>query len=353
MIKEIKMKMMSLQVAIISPFVRGTTHIVEERRNRKAGILAGMLVAVTLIMGLGCVESDGTDDLVVQALLPDGFTSEFVTVDSGVRLHYVRGGAGQPLVLLHGFPETWYEWRGLLPTLAQHFTVIAPDLRGAGDSDAPADGYDAITLANDIRGLVEALELGSIHLVGHDVGLQVAYAYAAIYPQGVSRLALLDAPIPDENLFTFPSLTPVGPGPWHFGFFATPGLPESLIEGRAEVFIRGFVDAFGADASFIDDAAIAIYARNLRDPARLAAHLGYFRNQAANVTLLAEHRNEPLLMPVLAIGAEFSLGGFVPFQVGLYANDVTGLVYAETSHWLTEQRPDQLATDLIEFFGAN
>ena len=117
--------------------------------------------------------------------------------------------------------------------------------------------------------------------------------------------------------------------------------------------MRGFLDATGADASFIDDTAVAIYARNLSDPARLAAHLGYFRNQAANVTLLAEFRSQPLPMPVLAIGAEFSLGEFVPNQVAQYASDVTGLVYAETSHWLTEQRPDQLATDLIEFFGGN
>lgn len=284
--------------------------------------------------------------------LPAGFVSGSVVVQGGVRLHYVRGGQGEPLVLVHGFPQSWYAWRHVLPLLARHFTVIAPDLRGAGASDAPAGGYDKETLAGDLRGLVEQLGLGRIHLAGHDIGLMVAYAYAAKYPADVKRLALLEAPIPDESFFSFPALTPGGPGPWWFGFFNTPGMPETLLRGREEAFLRDFFAATGAPESLFMREELRRYARNLKEPARLAAHLGYFRAFATDVTALAEERSRPLPMPVLAIGADRSLGGFVGTQAARYATQVTPSVFENTSHWIPEERPEELARLLVEFFGA-
>jgi pimeloyl-ACP methyl ester carboxylesterase len=293
------------------------------------------------------------EEAVRSSPLPAGFTSGYVVVQGGVRLHYVRGGSGEPLVLVHGFPQSWYSWRHLLPLLARHFTVIAPDLRGAGDSDAPTGGYDKETLAGDLRGLVKQLNLGRIHLAGHDIGLMVAYAYAARYPADVRRLALLEAPIPDESFFSFPALTPGGPGPWWFGLFNTPRMPETLLRGREEAFLREFFAATGAPESLFPREELRRYARNLKEPARLAAHLGYFRAFATDVTALADERSTPLPMPVLAIGADRSLGSFVPTQAARYATQVKPYVFENTSHWIPEERPEALSRMLVDFFGAH
>jgi pimeloyl-ACP methyl ester carboxylesterase len=174
---------------------------------------------------------------------PSGFTQQKVTVGS-IGIDYVIGGQGPTLVLLHGYPQSWYEWRHVLPALAEHYTVIAPSLRGAGLSDAPPTGYDKKTLAADIHGLL--VEIGhdkSIRLVGHDIGLMVAYAYAAAHPSDVVKLVLSEAFIPDQSIYTLPALSAAGPGPWHFGFFLlSNGFAEQLIAGKETVWVDRFID---------------------------------------------------------------------------------------------------------------
>src|SRR5256714_1009368 len=170
--------------------------------------------------------------------IPGGFTEKTARVN-GVTLNYATGGTGPAVVLLHGYPQTWYMWRKVMPALAGQYTVIAPDLRGSGGSDAPATGYDKASLAADIHQLLLALgHAGEVSVVGHDIGGTVAYAYAAAHRDSVRRLAVIEAPQIDESLYQFPSVTPAGPGFWNFGFFMLGnGLPESMVSGREDAWI--------------------------------------------------------------------------------------------------------------------
>lgn len=285
------------------------------------------------------------------SLLPDGFTEGFV-MTNGIRMHYVSGGKGQPLVLLHGFPETWYAWHKVLPDLAKHYRVIAPDMRGAGQTDAPPTGYDKATMARDIHGLVSQLGLGSINLVGHDIGLMVAYAYAALYPTTVKHLALLEAPIPDASIYTLPALTANGPGVWWFGFFSTPQMPEKLIQGREATFLTQFfqnsvpVQVQGS----ITQAEIALYAHYWQDPAHLNAYISYFSSFQTDAEQIKSYGKEKLQMPVLALGADHSLGMAVFTQVQNYATNVTGGVITNSGHWIPEEHPQALVDQLLAFF---
>ncbi|GCE15191.1 alpha/beta fold hydrolase [Tengunoibacter tsumagoiensis] len=283
-------------------------------------------------------------------LLPAGFTEGTVTTN-GIRMHYVRGGQGRPLVLLHGFPETWYSWHKVLPDLAKHYLVIAPDLRGAGQTDAPSSGYDKMTMAQDIRGLVTQLKLDSIDLVGHDIGLMVAFAYAELYPTSVQHLALLEAPIPDKSLYQYPALTANGPGVWWFGFFGVPQMPEKLIQGREKTFLEQFfqntvpVQVQGS----ITAEEIALYARNWQDPARLHAYISYFSAFKTDTAQVDVYSQKKLLMPVLALGADHSIGTAIFTQVEQYATNVTGDVISNSGHWIPEEHPQELVSKLLAF----
>jgi pimeloyl-ACP methyl ester carboxylesterase len=287
----------------------------------------------------------------VSSLLPEGFTEGFVATN-GIRMHYVSGGKGEPLVLLHGFPETWYTWHKVLPDLAKHYRVIAPDMRGAGQTDAPSTGYDKATMARDIHGLVSQLSLGPINLVGHDIGLMVAYAYAALYPGTVKHLALLEAPIPDESIYTLPALSAKGPGVWWFGFFSTPQMPEKLIQGREVTFLTQFfqnsvpVQVQGS----ITQEEIALYAHYWQDPAHLHAYISYFSSFQTDTEQIKVYGKEKLQMPVLALGADHSLDKAVLTQVQNYATNATGGVIANSGHWIPEEQPRVLVDQLLAFF---
>ncbi|MEU1836150.1 alpha/beta fold hydrolase [Micromonospora chersina] len=282
--------------------------------------------------------------------VPAGFTEQRTRVGE-VTINHVRGGSGPTLVLLHGYPQCWRMWRHLLPVMAESFEVVAPDLRGFGDSDAPTGGYDKKSVAADLHGLLTGLGLGEdIRLVGHDVGTMVAYAYAAAHPDRVSRLALTEAPIPDESIYTIPALTAAGPAVWNFGFFnLTNGLPEQLISGREPLWVDRFTDSIMLKKGSIGPEEAAEYARHLRDPAHLSASFGYFRAFGQDVADNAAYRARKLPMPVLAVGARASLGEQVAEQVRRYADSVTGEVVEECGHWLFEERPAELTDLLLPF----
>ncbi|WP_232234630.1 alpha/beta fold hydrolase [Actinoplanes sp. N902-109] len=284
--------------------------------------------------------------------VPAGFTEQRASV-GGLHINYVRGGHGPTLVLLHGFPESWYMWRDVLPALAEHYTVIAPDLPGSGRSDAPATGYDKKTLAADLYGLL--VQLGRQHhirLAGHDIGTMVAYAYAAAHPGDVDKLVLSEAPIPDEEVYTYPALTARGPYLWNFGFFSlTNGLPEDLVRGREARWVQLFTDALEVNKDGIGPAEVAEFARPLRDPAHLRASFEYFRALPQDIDDNAGYARTELPMPVLAIGAAGSLGRTVPDQVERYATHVTGAVVPDSGHWLYEERPAELTALLLTFLG--
>jgi pimeloyl-ACP methyl ester carboxylesterase len=281
--------------------------------------------------------------------VPVGF-AEATAPANGITMNYVRGGAGPTLVLLHGYPQTWYMWRKVLPALAEHFTVIAPDLRGAGGSDAPTDGYTKSSLAEDIHDLLVGLGLAEqVRLVGHDIGTMVAYAYAAAHRDSTSRLVLIEAPLADETLYQLPSLTAQGPGLWNFGFFTLQnGLPERMLAGHEGIWVDGFVDWLEMVKGGVDEQAIAEYAAQLRRPGHTRASFEYFRTMHADVAETIHHRDTPLTIPVLAIGAEGTLGQMVHDQVVNYATNVTGDI-APTGHWVAEEDPAYLTARLLDF----
>jgi pimeloyl-ACP methyl ester carboxylesterase len=281
-------------------------------------------------------------------LVPAGFTEH-----KAAGLDYVIGGHGPTLVLLHGYPETWYEWRALLPELSQHYTVIAPSLPGAGKSDAPADGYDKKSMAAAVHTLLRGIgHADDIRLVGHDIGSMVAYSYAAAHPRDVKKLVLSEAPIPDASLYKFPSLTAAGPAAWNFGFFSLAnGLPETVVAGREEEWVGGFVDSLEVRKGSVTDDDIAVFAEALKDPAHLSASFKWFRTFPQDVEDNAVNRRTKLTMPVLAIGASGSLGEAVPDQVRRYAKKVTGVVVPDSGHWIYEERPVKTTALLLSFLG--
>jgi pimeloyl-ACP methyl ester carboxylesterase len=287
--------------------------------------------------------------LLTTSRVPAGFT-ETTAPANGIAINYVRGGVGPTLVLLHGYPQTWYMWRKVLPALAEHFTVIAPDLRGSGGSDAPTDGYGKSILAEDIHQLLVGLDLADeVSLVGHDIGTMVAYAYAAGHRGSTSRLVLIEAPLADESLYQFPSLTAQGPGLWNFGFFNLQnGLPERMLAGREDTWVGGFVDWLEVVKGGVEEPAIAEYAAQLRQPGHTRASFEYFRAFDADVAETIRHRDTPLTIPVLAIGAEGTMGQMVHDQVVGYATDVTGHI-APTGHWVAEEDPAFLTARLLAF----
>lgn len=268
---------------------------------------------------------------------------------NGVRLHYVTAGAGDPVVLLHGWPQSWYEWRHLIPKLAEHYTVVAPDLRGFGDSDKPAAGYDKRTVAEDVYQIVRHLKLGPVKLVGHDLGAEVAYAYAAAHPDEVTHLALAETDLAGFGLeglmdaAAFPML-------WHFGFFRAPNVAEAVLAGRERAFVAQFVRGFAYDPSSVTEADLDEYARGLASPGGLRGGFEHYRAIPADAEHNRELARHKLPMPVLAMGGDGSLGDRLVNTMHRLAVNVRGFVFERTGHWIPEERPAELADQLLTFF---
>ncbi|MGE0487425.1 MAG: alpha/beta fold hydrolase [Gammaproteobacteria bacterium] len=269
-----------------------------------------------------------------------------------VRLHYVTCGAGQPVVLLHGWPQTWYEWREVMAELAGDYRLIAPDLRGLGDSSRPADGYDTDTVASDIYALLTGhLDITRCHVVGHDWGGPVAFALAAQYPELVASLAIVDVAIPGDGQ---PSLSQGGRR-WHHAFHQTPELPEALIAGREAVYLGWFYDHYGARPDAIKSAARAEYLRCYSQPGAFAAGLAYYRNIPRDIALNEAHlARGKLAMPVLALGGAggWGRGEEVLASCRRVAADVRGGVIEHCGHWIPEEQPMELVRRLRPFFQA-
>lgn len=262
-----------------------------------------------------------------------------------VRLHYVRAGEGDPVVLLHGWPETWYQWRKIIPPMAERYTVIAPDMRGLGDSSKPLTGYDKRTVASDIHALVGQLGFEKIFLVGHDWGGPVAYAYAAGYREAVRRLAILDAPIvkSPEELARIQGLF------WHLSFQSVPDLPEMLVAGRERAYLSWFYRS-GYDPSAISEEDIDEYVRCYSAPGGMRAGFEYYRAFPADAEHNAEQAKTKLTIPVLALGGQQSLGMMALDAMKDLAEDVRGGEIERCGHWIAEERPEYLTEHLLQFF---
>jgi pimeloyl-ACP methyl ester carboxylesterase len=264
---------------------------------------------------------------------------------NGVKLHYLSAGEGDPVVLLHGFAETSHMWLPLIAKLAGRHTVIAPDLRGFGQSAAPNDGYTKKAMAQDIHALVHSLGYHRIRLVGHDIGLMVAYAYAAQYPAEVDRLVLMEAFLPGigdwQQVWLLRDL-------WHFHFYGK--TPLALVTGRERIYLEHFWNDFAADpAKSVSESDREFYANEYARPGHMKAGMEVFRAFAQDADDFAGLATTKLQMPLLVLSGEKAGGPFLIEQGKMVASDVEGVLVKGSGHWLMEEAPDQVIPKLVEF----
>jgi pimeloyl-ACP methyl ester carboxylesterase len=274
--------------------------------------------------------------------------SHYKTLVNGFLMHYVIGGEGDPIVLLHGWPETWYEWRRIIPELiANNYTVIAPDMRGLGDSEKPQTGYDTKTLADDIYQLVKKLGYSKIYIVAHDWGGPVAYSYAAAHPEEVNKMIVLDTLLPGFGYEEAGDFSPNGI--WHFSFNAVRDLPEKLIDGKEYVFLNWFYD-LTYNQSAITQEDRNEYVKQYSKPGALRAGFEYYRAVFEDAEQNREYAKEKLMIPILAIGGEAAIGNFTTTTFQMVANNVTGITLPNTGHFIPEERPNVLTNQILNFF---
>jgi pimeloyl-ACP methyl ester carboxylesterase len=287
----------------------------------------------------------------LSAKFEQSFTSRLVDIGD-VRLHAVTGGEGPPLLLVHGWPQTWYAWRLVMPALAQHYHVIAVDQRGIGLSDRSVDGYDSATLARDMAALMDALGHERFFIYGTDVGMPIAYAVAADYPDRVDRLVVSEAFLPG-----------IGDGPlllqrdpvvnarlWHLAFNQLPAdVNEALVAGREEAFFGAEFDA-AAGTHKLDDDAVRYYVRMLRSGrSTLHGSFGFYREWWTTADQNIARFPRKVAVPVLAIGGQESSGDTVAAVMMAVAKNVQPLVIPAAGHWVAEQAPEQIVAALSSF----
>jgi pimeloyl-ACP methyl ester carboxylesterase len=274
-------------------------------------------------------------------------------IESGLRLHYVTAGEGdKTVVLLHGFPQTWQEWRRVIGPLSEvGFRIVAPDYRGAGHSSRPLNGYDKRTMADDIHHLVRD-HLGiteKLILIGHDIGLMVAYAYAQAFRDEVSRLVVMDAPVPGTAVF---DRIRIDPRVWHFAFHGVRDIPEMLVAGREHPYLQAFFAARLYNASAFDAEELAVYVAAYAAPGAMRAgfelYRAFDRDILDNQTALA--RNGKLTIPVLAVGGAYSTTGPLMAEMTReVAEDVTEFRVPDSAHWIAEENPTGFLQGLRQF----
>lgn len=275
---------------------------------------------------------------------PQPITSRTAEAD-GVKLHYLTAGRGPAVILLHGYAETSRMWRPIIPLLAEKFTVIAPDLPGIGDSSIPSDKIDMITSASRIHALVRSLGLEKARVVGHDIGLMVAYAYATQFPAETEKLVVMDAFLPGvpgwEPIYNAPNI-------WHFRFNGE--YPEALVKGRERTYFEYFWNVFAADKTrSIPEPERKAYTEAYSKPGRMRAGWAYFASWPQLAKDFAQLSQTKLTMPVLSIGGEKSLGNELAAQMKLVATDVKVVVLKDTGHWIMEERPKETIDALVTF----
>jgi pimeloyl-ACP methyl ester carboxylesterase len=273
---------------------------------------------------------------------------------NGIQMHYVIGGQGDPVVLLHGWPETWYAWRDVMPALAKNYTVIAPDLRGLGDSSKPPTGYDGKTVAEDIHQLVTQLGFKTIFLVGHDIGSFIIYPYAAAHPTEVKGLVVMEVPPPITGFFPPPSM-PL----WWIVLHQTPDVPEALVHGKEMEYLSWFFQNLAYNPAAITQADINEYVSHYSAPGGMRAGFEYYRAIPQDAIQNENYSKTNLTMPVLALGA-----GYIPAFRGnpntaaengmkMLAQNVTGIIVPNSGHFIAEEQPQFVINQLSNFFGRN
>ncbi|GJJ04580.1 epoxide hydrolase [Duganella rhizosphaerae] len=308
--------------------------------NTTATIIRRSLVAAALVLSTGLAAAAAAPiDVKV-----DGFADKYAQVN-GVKLHYKIGGQGSPVVLLHGYGQTGHMWTPAMAELVRHHTVIVPDLRGAGGSDKPAGGYDKKTMAVDIHELVKGVSSEPAAVVGHDIGLMVAYGYAAQFPADTSKLVLMDAFIPGvgdwRNAFPAKAV-------WHFHFYGE--TPLALVQGRERIYFEHFWNDFSADKTkSVKEADRKLYTAAYAQPGGMRAGFAYFSDFERDAADFGPMSQAKLTMPVLTLAGQYSAGEFLGKQVGTVATNVKSVIVQGSGHWLIDEAPEQVVPALVEF----
>lgn len=284
---------------------------------------------------------------------PAGFAHQFGRAD-GLRFHYVTGGLenGPVLVLLAGFPESWFAWRHVMAHLAGRYRIVAIDLPGQGDSDKPLSGYDTQTVARRLHAFIDSLALGPYYLAAHDVGAWVAFPYAMMFGDEIRALTLMDAGIPGVSLpEMLPSSSDKSWKTWHFSFHAVTDLPEALLQGRERLYLEWFFKEKTANPTCYGETELAEYQRLLTAPGGLRAGLAFYRSLAEsaqqNKGLAQNHR---LRMPVLGLSADQGSIPDVAATLKPYGDNVHGDTITACGHFQPEEQPEAVANALARFF---
>src|SRR6266853_1751698 len=296
--------------------------------------LAAVLLAYLLSASLPGIAQSGANTI----------ASRTATVE-GVKLHYLTAGYGPAVILLHGYAQTSRMWRPIIPLLAEKFTVIAPDLPGIGDSDIPADGLDMKTAAIRIHALVKSLGIAKARVVGHDIGLMVAYGYAAQFPAETEKLVVMDAFLPGvegwEPVFNNPDM-------WHFRFHGP--TPEALVRGRERTYFEYFWNDLAADKTHsLPEADRVAYATAYARPGRMRAGWAYFAAWPQTAKDFAQLSQTKLNMPVLSIAGEKASAAVLGQQMKVVATNAKEVVLKDTGHWVMEERPKETTDALLKF----
>lgn len=284
--------------------------------------------------------------------LPAGFSSHYQTVD-GVSLHYVKGGSGPLVYLVHGFGQSWYEWSQLMPELSKRYTVVAPDLPGLGQSEVPSS-YRATEVASLLYKLAKQFSADQkFDLVAHDIGIWNTYPMLVQYQDHIRRVVYMEAPIPDESIYSFPAFTPQGESlVWHFSFFtANHQLAETLIGGKERIFFEHFIKEHACNKAVFTPELLDLYANSYAKPHTLNAAFEYYRVLNQDVIDNESLSATPITIPVLAIGGG-GHGGMGQYQIDMmnrFATDVTGMVLPDCGHWLPEENPAALNRAVMQF----
>jgi pimeloyl-ACP methyl ester carboxylesterase len=275
---------------------------------------------------------------------PEGFKHEYAMVN-GIKIHYVKGGKGEPLLLVHGFGQNWYMWNRLLPELSKHFTVIAPDLRGVGESDKPASGYDKKNMAVDMHELMTKLGYQHINLAGHDIGMIVAYAYAAQFPGDLKKIAFMDALLPGIE----PVWSQVKAEAWWFGFFAKPHSGE-IVSDKVELFFTDFWPTVGYQNNAFTQTERDEFIRAYSVPGATTGAFHWFGEFSQDAIDNVKFMNNKLPMPLLAMGSEHFAGSFLAAHSRLVADDVHEVIIKDSGHWVVQKQTAQVQKALLDFF---
>ncbi|HZR48173.1 MAG TPA: alpha/beta hydrolase [Streptosporangiaceae bacterium] len=315
-----------------------------------AALAAMGSMAPPALAATGDVQSQPPSDAELARSLPGDFRSETAQAGS-VRLHYVAGGQGDPLFLLHGWPQTWWAYSKVMPGLAEHYRVIAVDLPGIGGSDKPESGYDKKTMALDIYELARTLGYEQINIAGHDIGAQVAFSFAVNHPAATKKVSLLSVTHPDESYYSMPLLPKPGTGEinlWWHAFLQVQTLPQELIAGRASFLTNWIFDDFLVNHAALTPLDRAVFAWNYNYPDAIRGSDGWY--QAWDQDIADMNTYGKVTAPLLGMGTV----GFFQAMEAVLPSEATNVQLQEVSdagHYFIDEQPDVVIEAFIKFFG--